>query len=376
MKNQNLKVCISQNSELVLEVLSIPDYEKVVKITHQKSNLTAIIAIHNTSLGKALGGTRIYPYSSFDQALNDVLRLSKGMSYKSAVAGTGFGGGKAVIMANPETDKTEELLLAYADAVNQLNGEFITAEDSGSGEDDLVIMSQNTKYIAGLPHKNGSGNPSRFTAWGTYRGIQAVLKKIYGSDSVKNRKIVIQGVGCVGEFLTDFLFWEGADITVTDINVNSLSRVAKKYAVKTVHPNEIYSQECDVFCPCALGGTINGDTIPLLQCKAVAGAANNQLLSDGHADELRKRKILYAPDFVINSGGVINVAMEMDPDGYNPKTSQQKGHEIYDTLLTIFDTAEKDNKSTHQVALDLAEHRIKNKIGKKSHSPCFHCIEF
>lgn len=188
VKENNSKVYTSQGSDLILETLPVSDYEKVVKVSHPKSNLTAIIAIHSLTLGKALGGTRIYPYSSFDEALTDVLRLSKGMSHKSAVAGTGFGGGKAVIIADPKTDKTEELFLAYADAINFLNGDFITAEDSGCNESDLTIMCRNTKYIAGLPHKNGSGNPSRFTAWGTYRGIQAALQQIYGSDSVKNRK--------------------------------------------------------------------------------------------------------------------------------------------------------------------------------------------
>ena len=361
-------------SDLVLETLIVTGYEKVVKITHQKINLQAIIAIHSTALGKALGGTRIFPYSSFDQALTDVLRLAKGMSYKSAIAGTGFGGGKAVIIADPKTDKTEELLLAYADAINFLNGDFITAEDSGSSEKDLVIMNRNTKYIAGLPHKNGSGNPSRFTAWGTYRGIQAVLQKIYGSDSVENRKIAIQGVGCVGEFLVDFLFWAGADITISDINIDAMNRIAKKYAVKTVHPSEIYSQECDVFAPCAFGGVINSNTIPLLKCKAVAGAANNQLLTDEHGNDLKQNGILYAPDFVINGGGVINVAQEMEREGYNPKMPQQKSHQIYENLLTIFEIAEKDDISTNQAAIRLAEDRIQAKIGKRIDSPYFHCI--
>lgn len=373
MSKINVKVYTSQGSDLILEILQIPDYEKVVKITHPKSNLTAIIAMHSTALGKALGGTRIYPYSSFDQALTDVLRLSKGMSYKSALANTGFGGGKAVIIANPKTDKTEGLLLAYADAINLLNGDFITAEDSGSDERDLTIIRKNTIYTAGLPHKNGSGNPSRFTAWGTYRGIQAVLQKIYGSDSVENRKIVIQGVGAVGELLVDFLFWAGADITITDINEEAVKRVVKKYAVKSVRPSEIYSQECDVFAPCGFGGIINSDTISLLKCKAVAGAANNQLLSDEDGKKLKQSDILYAPDFVINSGGVVNVAQEMAKEGYNPKTPQKKSHKIYDILLSIFEIAERDNISTHQAAIHLAEHRMKNGIGKRIDPPYFHC---
>ena len=373
MTNINLKMPKAEASNVILEILPIANYEKVVKVTHKKSNLIAIIAIHSTSLGKALGGTRIYPYSSFEEALADVLRLAKGMSYKSAVAGTGFGGGKAVIIANPKTDKTNELLFAYAEAINLLKGEFITAEDSGSDENDLIIMKKKTKYVAGLPHKNGSGNPSRFTAWGTYRGIQAVLSKIYGSDSVKNRKIVIQGVGSVGEFLMDFLFWAGADITISDINTDTMKRVAKKYALKSIHPNDVYDQECDVFAPCGFGGVINNDTIPRLKCKAIAGAANNQLLNDENGEALKNKNILYAPDFVINGGGVINVALEMEVKGYNPKKSQEKSHKIYESLLTIFEIAEKENISTHQASTRLAKHYIENGIGKRTDPICFHC---
>jgi len=374
MSMQSLQKNELDESELILEVLPVPGYEKIVKITHLEAKLEAIIAIHSTALGKALGGTRIYPYSSFDQALTDVLRLAKGMSYKSAIAGVGFGGGKAVVIANPKTDKTEKLLLAYAEAVNALNGEFITAEDSGTQEKDLAIMSKKTKYISGLSHEKGSGNPSRFTAWGTYRGIQAVLQKLYGSNSVQNRKIVIQGVGCVGEFLVDFLFWEGTDITITDINMDTMKRVAQKYAVKVVSPEEAYHQECDIFAPCGFGGTINSDTISMLRCKAIAGAANNQLLTDGNGEELKDKGILYAPDFVINGGGVINVSLEMAMEGYNPKISHDKTHAIYQSLLSIFEIAEKNNLSTHHAAVSLAEHYIERGIGKRLDDPHFHCI--
>ena len=366
---------LEKNSGIQLEILPIEGHEKVVKVTHKQSKLEAIIAIHSTSLGKALGGTRVYPYSSFDEALTDVLRLSKGMSYKSAIAKSGFGGGKAVIIANPKTDKTKELLLAYAEGVNSLKGEFITSEDSGSEEKDLAIMSEKTKYIAGLFHENSGGNPSRFTAWGTYRGIQAVLKTLYGSDSVLNRKIVIQGVGCVGEFLVDFLFWEGADITITDVNTEAMKRVSKKYGVKMVPPADIYHQECDIFAPCAFGGVINSQTIPMLRTKAIAGAANNQLLSDEHGEELHNRKILYAPDYIINSGGLINVALEMTKNGYDPKVSQKNIHDIYETLLTVFENAEKENISTNHAAKSLAEHYIKFGIGKNLDEPYFHCVD-
>ncbi len=360
------------NSDLILENIHVPGYEKIIKITHLKSKLEAIIAIHSTALGKALGGTRIYPYSSFDSALTDVLRLAKGMSYKSAISYSGFGGGKAVIIADPKTDKTEELLLAYAEAINSLKGEFITAEDSGSEESDFAIMSKKTHYIAGLSHKKSSGNPSRYTAWGTYRGIQAILQKLYGSSSVQNRKIVIQGVGCVGSFLVDFLFWEGADITITDINSDAMEKIAQKYAIKTVASDEIYHQECDIFSPCAFGGSINSETISKLRCKAIAGAANNQLLTDENVEELRLKKILYAPDFVINGGGLINVSQEMEAKGYNPKISRDNTNNIYKSLLTIFEIAENNNISTHHAAVALAEHRMKEGIGKRLDNPHFH----
>lgn len=360
--------------DLEIDYISVPGYEKVIKIIHQKSGLRAIIAIHSTSLGKALGGTRIFPYASFDLALTDALRLAKGMTYKSAIAATGFGGGKGVIIANPETEKSNELLLAYADAINILNGEFITAEDSGSEEKDLVVMSKRTKYIAGLPYAKGSGNPSRFTAWGTFRGIQAIMKKLYGSDSVKNRKINIQGIGCVGEYLVDFLFWAGADISITDVREEAVKRILNKYAVKAVQPDEIYGLKCDVFAPCAFGGVINDKTIELLNCKAVAGAANNQLLSDVHGEDLKRRGILYAPDFVINGAGVINVALEMAVEGYNPRISQMKADNVYDSILRILEIAEQKNVSTNKAAITLAEEYIQKGIGKASHPPVFHCI--
>lgn len=363
-----------KKSELILETLPVQSYEKVIKVTHLKGKLQAIIAIHNTALGKALGGTRIYPYSSFDQALTDVLKLAKGMSYKSAIAGVGFGGGKAVIIANPKTDKTEELLLAFAEAVDALNGEFITSEDSGSEEKDFVIMNKKTKYLVGFSHEKSSGSPSRFTTWGLYRGIQAVLQKLYGSDLVKDRRIVIQGVGCVGELLVELLFWQGADITITDINMDTMKRVAKKYGAKTVAPDEIYGQECDVFSPCGFGGTINSKTIPMLRCKAVAGSANNQLLTDEDGEGLKQRKILYAPDFVINAGGLINVSQEVAIEGYHPKTPREKSHNIYQSLLTIFEEADKNNISTHQAAVSLAEYRLGAGIGKRLEELCFHCV--
>jgi leucine dehydrogenase len=340
-----------QTENLVSNLIEVEGYKKVSVFYHEPTKLRAIIAIHNTNRGNALGGTRIHPYASFDLALTDVLRLAKGMTYKSAMAGVPFGGGKAVIIANPEQDKTSDLLLAYAEAINTLQGEFIASMDSGSTDADFHTISKRSTNIAGL----ASGNPSRFTAWGTYRGIQAVLQQMYGSDSVKGRKIVIQGVGAVGAWLTDFLFWQGADIVISDINANSVSEISKKYALKVVSPDEVYHQPCDVFSPCGFGGILNPDTIPNLRCKAIAGAANNQLLNDRDSDILMQKGILYAPDFVINAGGVINVAEELAVGGYNPKASQQKCNNIYNMLLDIFKSAEDNNISTTEQAVQMAE---------------------
>jgi len=360
------------SSDLIIERIPIAGYEKVVKFTNKKTKLKAIIAIHDTSLGMALGGTRIYPYSSFDQALTDVLRLSKGMTYKAAVAEVGFGGGKGVIIADPKTDKTEDLLLSYADAVNSLDGQYITAEDSGCSTEDVKVMSKRTKYIVGLPHEKSSGDPSRFTAWGTFRGIQSVLQKIYGSSSVENRKIVIQGIGSVGANLVDLLFWGGAHIVISDVFPEKMQKIAKKYGIKAISPDEVYYQECDVFAPCAMGGIINSETIPLLRCKAIAGCANNQLLLDENAQELKEKNILYAPDFVINAGGLLNVAQETTMEGYHPKPPRDKIHRIYDHLMAIYEIAEKNQMTTHQAALSLGEYRLKYGIGRRVENPYFH----
>jgi len=377
LEGVNMTTDVFQDTELdlVLEAIPVTGYKKVIKVTDRSSNLTAIISMHSTDLGPALGGTRIFPYHSFDQALTDVLRLSMGMSYKSAIAGTGFGGGKAVIIADPRFDKTEKLLLSYAAAINALKGEFITAEDSGTDENDLTIMSQKTKYIAGLSHEKSGGNPSRFTAWGVYRGIQATLQALFGNDSVQGRKIAIQGLGCVGSLLADFLFWNGADLIVTDTNSNALKMAERKYGAKVVSPEEIYSQECDIFAPCAFGGVINDDTIPLLRCKAVAGGANNQLLHDQHADELKLKNILYAPDFVINAGGLINIAQELELEGYHHALPLKKTNEIYTSLLSIYDSAKQQSISTNQSAKQLAEERMRTGTGMRQGSPYFHCVE-
>ncbi|MBM3183728.1 MAG: Glu/Leu/Phe/Val dehydrogenase [Chlamydiae bacterium] len=357
---------------LQFEKLNVDGYEQVLKVTHKKVGLNALIAIHNTVLGPALGGTRIYPYASFNEALDDVLRLSKGMTHKSAVSEVGFGGGKSVIIADPKTQKTPELLLAFAEAVEKLGGTYICAQDSGCTNEDVQTLRKGTKYVVGLPHEKGSGDPSPFTAWGVFRGVQATLKKLFGSDSLEGKTIAVQGLGEVGSRLVESLFWAGANLILSDLNSAKVEHFVRRFGAKAVSTEQILRVECDVLAPCALGGILRDQTIPELRCKAVAGAANNQLHRDSHAIALRDRGILYAPDFVINAGGLLNVSAEIEETIYNPTASRYRVHHIYDTLLAIYEIAEKNQESTHQAALALANYRIKYGIGKRMVPPTFH----
>ncbi|MBS3903508.1 MAG: Glu/Leu/Phe/Val dehydrogenase [Anaplasmataceae bacterium] len=357
---------------VVFEELTVTGYEKVIKVSDKKSKLQAIISLHNTTLGPALGGTRIYPYTTFDAALNDVLRLSKGMTYKSALAETGYGGGKSVIIADPAVHKTPELLRAFGRAVDRLGGEYICAEDVGCTTADMMMVREETPYVVGLVHDKSSGDPSPFTAWGTFRGIQAVLKKTCGNESVQDRVVAVQGLGSVGAKLLEYLFWAGAHLIITDIDPVRMEKLARRYGAKTCLPEEIYDVECDVFAPCAMGGVINPKTASRLRCKAVAGCANNVLLHDSDSDELMQKGILYAPDFVINSGGLINVVQELDEEGYCPSPPRQKIHNIFDKLMDIFDIADQNHFSTHAAAVALGDYRLKYKVGKRVIAPYFH----
>lgn len=363
---------LALEESLELEEIFVPGYEKVVKISNKKVGLSAIVCIHNTSMGPALGGTRIYPYPSFDAALNDVMRLAKGMTYKSALAEAGWGGGKSVIIADPKKNKTEALLMEFGKAVDRLHGQYICAEDVGCTLNDVSCISRVTPYVVGLPHEKSSGNPAPFTAWGTFRGIQSVVKKIYLTDSLEQRTVAIQGLGSVGTELAMLLFWAGARLIVSDIDQEKCQKIAALTGARIVDVNEILKVECDVLAPCAMGGIINQNTIPHLRCKGIAGCANNQLLDDTDADELHLRRILYAPDFVINSGGLINVTEELDPHGYQPIVARNKVDRIYDQLMVIYDIAEQNRCSTHRAALSLADYRLKYRIGKRIEPPCFH----
>jgi len=359
---------------LELEEILVPGYEKVIKVTNKEIGLKAIICIHDTTMGPALGGIRIYPYASFEIAFNDVLRLSKGMTYKSAITESGWGGGKSVIIADPQKNKTKEMLYSFGQAVDRLQGEYICAEDVGCTPEDVLEIKKATSYVVGLPHKKSSGNPSPFTAWGTYRGIQSVLKKTTGSESPENRTIAIQGLGSVGCELAKLLFWNGARLIVSDINPVKSQAIAEFTGAKIASPRDILSEKCDVFAPCAIGSVINEQMIPHLNCTAIAGCANNQLFKDSDADELMAAGILYAPDFVINAGGLINVTQELGVDGYDPIAARDKIHQLYDQLMVIYEIAEQNRFSTHRAALALANYRLKYRIGKRTAPPCFHHV--
>lgn len=356
---------------LVLEEISVEGYKKVFKVTDDKTGLKAIICIHDDTLGPALGGTRIYPYPTFEAALTDVKRLARGMTHKSAVAGAGLGGGKSVIISDHK-NKTKEMIISFAKAVERLQGLYTGAEDLGCTLEDVTLMSQYTRYVVGISNKKSSGNPAPFTGWGTYRGIQAAVKKMFDTDSVKGKTIAIQGLGSVGGFLAEMLFWHGAHLIVSDIDWDKTLSIAAKFGARACPADDILMQECDILAPCALGGILNPQTIPHLKCKGVAGCANNQLLTDADGIALMKRGILYAPDFVINAGGLINVTQEIAQEGYKPDLAREKIDKIYDQLLTIFESAEKNHISTHQAALNLAETHVKNGTGKRVHPPTYH----
>ncbi len=345
-------------TSLTYKLIDVEGYEKTLYITDETSGLRAIICIHNTILGPALGGTRMYPYANFEDALSDVKRLARGMTHKSALAGLPFGGGKSVIIGDPKKDKTQELFLAFGEAVASLDGTYICAEDVGTTPADMAIIRSITPHVVGLSHETSSGDPSPFTAWGTYRGIQSVLQKIYGNPSVKGRHVAIQGLGAVGARLAAQLFWEGAILTISDVLEERTKNLSKTYGASIASPEEILYTHCDVLAPCALGGIINQDTIPHLKCKAVAGSANNQLLQDSDSFSLMERGILYAPDFIINAGGLINVSYEKIDGIYNAQASRDTIDALYDKLLHIYALAEEKSISTHAAALEIVAKRL------------------
>lgn len=334
------------------------DHEQVVFCSDKKVGLRAIIAVHNTSLGPALGGTRMWSYAGDAEALSDALRLSRGMTYKAAIAGLNLGGGKAVIIGNADTDKSEALFRTYGRFVDTLGGRYITAEDVGTSVRDMEWVRMETRHVTGISRAlGGSGDPSPVTGLGVYMGMKACSNTVFGTDSLKGRKVSIQGAGKVATYLAEHLAKEGARIVLTDINEERARSLARKVKGTYVKPDKIYEQSVDIFAPCALGGILNDDTIPKLKCVLVAGGANNQLLDEKkHTQQLIERKIAYAPYYAINAGGLINVANELE--GYSEQRALNQAEGIYDILRKIFLMSRTEGIPTTVAANRIAEERI------------------
>jgi leucine dehydrogenase len=332
----------------------IAGYERVLFGQDPASNYRGIIAVHNTALGPALGGTRLWTYSSDEEALTDVLRLARGMTYKNALAGLPLGGGKSIIFAPEKIEDREKLFRAHGRFVEVLKGRYITAEDVATTEEDMSYIALETKHVVGLAER--SGNPSPVTAHGVFRAILAAAKYRWGTDDVTGKVVAIQGLGSVGYQLAKELHQAGSKLIVTDINPERISRAVRDFGAEGLAPEDIYGARADIFSPCALGGIINDRTLPQLKVEIVAGAANNQLLEDRHGEELATRGILYAPDYVANAGGVINVCI--GALGWKRERVVLKVEEIYDTLLNIFKVAETRGVSTSKAADQLAEERL------------------
>ncbi len=336
------------------------EHEQVLFCNDKSTGLRAIIAIHNTVLGPSLGGTRMWPYQSEAEALKDVLRLSRGMTYKSAVAGLHLGGGKAVIIGDSRKDKSEALMRRFGQFVDSLNGRYITAEDVGFSTADIENVAEETEHVSGLPEtKGGSGDPSPVTAYGVYMGMKAAAKKAFGSDSLAGKRILVQGVGHVGYNLVENLAKEGAHIAISDIHEDSIAAVSKKHKVEVVPADEVYAYDMDIFAPCALGAVLNDETLKVLKCGVIAGAANNQLDDEErHSRMLAENGMVYAPDFVINAGGIINCYSEVI--GYNREDALRKTENIYHTTLDILNRSAATGVSPNKVAMQMAEDRIQS----------------
>ena len=346
----------------IFDYLEKYDYEQLVICQDKTSGLKAIICIHDTTLGPALGGTRMWNYECEEDAILDALRLARGMTYKNAAAGLNLGGGKTVIIGDSRTEKSEELFRAFGRYVQSLNGRYITAEDVGTTVRDMDWVNLETKFVTGVSASSGaSGDPSPMTARGVWRGMKAAAKEAYGSDSLNGKTIAIQGLGHVGYYLAKHLHEEGAKLIVTDIHEDVIKRVVDEMGATVVGCEEIFGVEADIFAPCAMGAVINDETIPQFKFKIIAGAANNVLKEERHGDKLHELGIIYAPDYVINAGGVINVADELA--GYNYERALAKVEMVYDNVAKVIEIAKRDNIPTYKAADRMAEERIE-KIGK------------
>jgi leucine dehydrogenase len=345
--------------------ISFNDHEQIMFCQDKDSGLKAIIGIHNTTLGPALGGTRMWQYESEWEALNDVLRLSRGMTYKSAISGLDLGGGKAVIIGDSKKDKSPELIKAFAHYVNSLSGRYITAEDVGTTTADMDLIHSITPHVTGISESlGGSGNPSPVTAYGVFMGLKAAVNFQYGSDNLQGKKVLVQGIGNVGETLVKHLVEHGALVQISDINQERVAEIAQKYNVQVFNGSDIYLADVDIYAPCALGATINDVSIEKLKAKVIAGAANNQLAIEAiHGPRLMERGIVYAPDFLINAGGIINVFGEIAH--YGKDEALRRTENIYNTTLDILHFAKEHKITSNQAAMKKAEERIAAKKQQK-----------
>jgi len=339
-------------------------HEQVLFCSDPSTGLKAIIGIHNTVLGPALGGTRMWVYASEADALTDVLRLSRGMTYKAAISGLNLGGGKAVIIGDSRKIKDEALMRRFGLFVESLGGKYITAEDVGMTTKDMEYIHMETDHVVGIPETlGGGGDPSPVTAYGVYMGMKASAKKLYGGESLSGKKILVQGAGNVGGYLVDHLVKEGANVMIADIYQDNIKKVVDRNpSVTVVDAGDVFAQQMDIYAPCALGATINDDSIARMKCRIIAGAANNQLANEAqHGQMLLEKGIIYAPDFLINAGGLINCYSELE--GYNRDRAMDQAEHIYDTTMTVLNKSEEEGKPTYQIANQMAEDRI-NKIAQ------------
>lgn len=358
MEVQTFNEAAKAENPVIQQMLNM-GHEQVVFCNDKESGLKAMIGIHNTILGPALGGTRMWVYNNEMEALNDVLRLSRGMTYKAAVSGLNLGGGKAVIMGDSRSLKNEALMRKFGRFVDSLGGKYITAEDVGMTTRDMEYIHMETQHVVGIPETlGGAGDPSPVTAFGVYMGMKAAAKEAYGSDSLNGKKVLVQGTGNVGGYLIDLLVKEGAIVSISDIFEDKIKAITNKYSgVKVVHTNDVYDADMDIYAPCALGATVNDDTLPRLKAQIIAGAANNQLAVETvHGVAVKEKGFLYAPDYVINAGGLINCYSELE--GYNRERAMLQAENIYDTTLNIFKVAQNENIPTYLAANRIAENRI------------------
>lgn len=355
-----------ETENFIFDKLVQHDYEQIVLVQDKATGLKGIIAIHNTVLGPGLGGTRMYNYANEKDAIIDVLRLSRGMTYKAAISGLNLGGAKAVLIGDPNKLKSEAYFRKFGRFIENLNGKYITAEDVGTTTKDMEHIAMETENVVGLPEiRGGGGDPSPVTAYGVYLGMKAAAKKAYGKDSLTGKTVLVEGVGKVGSYLVDHLAKENANILVADVYEPALQKMAKEYGASIVPLENVFDAPMDIYAPCALGATVNDVSIAKMNCQIVAGAANNQLEKEDRDSQLLKEKgILYAPDFLINAGGLINVYTELH--GYNQEIAMSTTDHIYDATAQIFTTADNNNSTTLEAAKMLAEKRISDIAGVQS----------